>query len=134
MKKGQLPTDLELELLAVLWKLEKATVRDIYDTVKNRRNVGYTTILKFLQIMKEKGLVRRDESTRTHVYEAAEAPSTTRRRLLQHLIARAFGGSKISLMNVLFDSEEPLSRSDFLKVYEQIQRLRDQEAKIENDG
>ena len=67
------PTDAELEILRVLWKRGPSTVRDVYEELKQTKAVGYTTVLKFMQIMAEKGLVRRNEEQRTHVY-AAMAP------------------------------------------------------------
>ena len=92
------PTDAELDILRVLWDRGPSTVRDVHDALGDRRGVGYTTVLKLMQIMTGKGLVLRDESARSHVYRAKERPEATQRRLLRDLIARAFGGSAEALV------------------------------------
>jgi predicted transcriptional regulator len=92
------PTDSELELLTVLWELGPSTVRDVHEAVSRRRHMQYTTVLKFMQIMAEKGLVRRDETQRAHVYEAAQSREATQRQLAGDLLQRAFGGSAKSLV------------------------------------
>ncbi len=94
------PTDAELDLLAVLWELGPATVREACDRLAEQRGdaPGYTTVLKQLQIMHAKGLVSRDESQRTHVYRPAEPPRRTRRRLVRDLMGRAFAGSAKSMV------------------------------------
>jgi len=92
------PTDAELDILRVLWDRGPSTVRDVHGVLGDRRGVGYTTVLKLMQIMAEKGLVLRDESARSHVYRARERPEATQRRLLRDLIARAFGGSAEALV------------------------------------
>jgi BlaI family transcriptional regulator, penicillinase repressor len=92
------PTDAELEILTLLWALGPSTVRDIHNGIEARKPTQYTTVLKMLQIMAEKGLVRRDERQRAHVYEAAQAKEATQRQLAGDLLARAFNGSAQSLM------------------------------------
>jgi predicted transcriptional regulator len=92
------PTDAELEILRVLWNRGPSTVRDVYEELKRHRAVGYTTILKFMQIMAEKGLVRRDEKQRAHLYEAALPRESTQRQLVGDLLDRAFGGSATQLV------------------------------------
>ena len=92
------PTDAELELLTVLWERGPSTVRDVHDAVSRRRRTQYTTVLKFMQIMAEKGLVRRDEKQRAHIYEAAQSREATQRQLAGDLLQRAFGGSAKSLV------------------------------------
>lgn len=92
------PTDAELEILTVLWSLGPATVRDVYDSINRRRPVQYSTVLKFLQIMAEKGLVHRDESQRAHVYQAARPREWTQKQLAGHLMERAFSGSAKALL------------------------------------
>ena len=93
-----LPTNSELEILRVLWTRGPSTVRQVYDELKESRQVGYTTILKLMQIMAEKGLVRRNEEQRTHVYEPKAPQESTQRQLVDYLMDRAFGGSAMSLM------------------------------------
>ena len=92
------PTDAELEILTVLWSIGPATVRDVYEVIRRRRHAQYSTILKFMQIMAEKGLVRRDESERAHIYEPAKPREWTQRQLAGDLLQRAFSGSAKALM------------------------------------
>jgi predicted transcriptional regulator len=90
------PTDAELAILRVLWTRGPSTVRQIAEVMG--RESGYTTFLKLLQIMTEKGLVVRDESARTHVYEAAYTQDQTQRQLVTDLLERAFDGSAAQLV------------------------------------
>ena len=92
------PTDAELEILTVLWSIGPATVREVYDVISRRRPAQYSTVLKFMQIMAEKGLVRRDEKQRAHVYEAARPREWTQRQLAGDLLERAFSGSAKALL------------------------------------
>jgi BlaI family penicillinase repressor len=87
------PTEAELAILRVLWERGPSTVREVQEPLHEERGTGYTTALKLLQIMTEKGLVQRDESQRTHVYEAAVSEDHTQRQLVRDLLDRAFGGS-----------------------------------------
>jgi len=88
-----LPTDSELAILNALWEHGPGTVREVSERMERTRPVAYTTVLKMLQIMHQKGLVGRDESQRNHVYSAAVPRADTQDRLIDHLSARAFGGS-----------------------------------------
>lgn len=92
------PTNAELEILTVLWSVGPATVREVYDVIRRRRPAQYSTILKFMQIMAEKGLVHRDEKQRAHVYEAARTREWTQRQLASDLMERAFSGSAKALL------------------------------------
>ena len=99
------PTEAELTLLNVLWKMGPATVRQIHEVVSSTQKTGYTTVLKILQIMHEKSLVIRDESNRAHVYAAANSEIYTQSSLIKDLISKAFGGSTSKLvMRALDDS------------------------------
>ncbi|MGA9461191.1 MAG: BlaI/MecI/CopY family transcriptional regulator [Terracidiphilus sp.] len=91
------PTEAELELLRILWEKEPATVREIYDALDVRRAVGYTTVLKLMQIMTTKGLVVRDEANRAHVYRAAVSQDETQNEILKDLSLRLFSGSAAQL-------------------------------------
>ena len=93
-----LPTDAELDILTVLWARGPATVRDVHETVARRKPTQYTTVLKLMQIMAEKGLVRRDERERAHVYHPCRTKEWTQRQLAGDLLQRAFGGSPSSLV------------------------------------
>jgi predicted transcriptional regulator len=92
------PTNAELEILTVLWSTGPATVREVYTRLSHRRPAQYSTVLKFMQIMAEKGLVRRDESRRAHVYAAARPREWTQRQLARDLMERAFNGSAKALV------------------------------------
>jgi BlaI family penicillinase repressor len=92
------PTDAELEILTVLWSRGPATVRDVHETIASRRPTQYTTVLKQLQVMAEKGLVLRNEHQRAHVYESARPREWTQRQLAGDMLQRAFNGSAKSLM------------------------------------
>ena len=90
------PTDAELAILRVLWSRGPSTVREVAEVLG--REAGYTTVLKLLQIMTEKKLVVRDESARTHIYQAAYSEDQTQRHLVSDLISRAFDGSAAKLV------------------------------------
>jgi len=92
------PTDAELEILTVLWSRGPSTVREVHEALSRRKPMQYSTVLKFMQIMAEKGLVRRDEKQRAHIYEAAQAREATERQLAGDLLRRAFGGSTKKLL------------------------------------
>jgi predicted transcriptional regulator len=110
-----LPTGAELQILRVLWRSGPATVREVHDALGPRRRTGYTTVLKLLQIMHQKGLVTRDEAERSHIYRARIGESVTQRRLLRDLADRAFGGSAASLaMQAL--STEKASAEDLAEI------------------
>ena len=87
------PTEGELAILSVLWRRSPRTVREIYSEFNETRETGYTTVLKMLQIMAEKGLVMRDETQKCHVYQAALAQSDAQRWFLGDLMDRVFNGS-----------------------------------------
>jgi predicted transcriptional regulator len=92
------PTDAELSLLAVLWERGPSTVREIHDALGAAKGTGYTTTLKILQNMTAKELVRRDQSSRSHVYSPATGADQTQRQLLRDLLHRAFAGSRSKLV------------------------------------
>ena len=114
------PTNAELEILRVLWQRGPSTVRDVHAAVVRAEPVGYTTMLKLLQIMTDKGLVSRDASERTHVYAAAVSEATTQRRMVSDLMRRAFGGSTLALVQQALSSS-PASPQEI----KQIRRLLD---------
>jgi predicted transcriptional regulator len=92
------PTDAELAILRVLWSRGPSTVRQVHEALSQNRETGYTTVLKLMQIMTEKGLVERDESERTHVYQARFTQEATQQRLVSDLLDKAFGGSASQLV------------------------------------
>lgn len=94
----QKPTASELEILRVLWARGPSTVRDVHETLKTKKDMGYTGVLKLLQIMTAKGTVRRNESQRAHVYEAGRPAAQTKRQLAEDVLQRVFEGSASQLM------------------------------------
>jgi BlaI family transcriptional regulator, penicillinase repressor len=92
------PTESELEILQIIWDRGLATVREVHEELAKTKDVGYTTTLKLMQIMHEKGLVKRDESMRTHVYQAAVNKEKTQKHLLTKMIDTLFGGSSTQLV------------------------------------
>ena len=98
MTKIPRPTDAELAILRILWERGASTVRQVHDELSRERPSAYTTALNMLQIMTEKGLVRRDDSERTHVYQSRLTQEQTQRQLVRDLVDRAFGGSASKLV------------------------------------
>jgi BlaI family transcriptional regulator, penicillinase repressor len=94
----QKPTASELEILRILWARGPSTVREVHDSMKEKREMGYTSVLKFLQIMTAKGIVRRNETQRAHVYEACLPAEQTKRQLAGDMLQRVFEGSASQLM------------------------------------
>ena len=123
MNKAALPrpTDSELSILRVLWQLGPSTVRRVQEELNQNQTTGYTTVLKLLQIMNEKGLVNRDESERTHIYRAAIPEEETKQQLVTDLLKRAFGGSARQLVLHALSAKKA-SRKELA----QIRRLLDQ--------
>jgi predicted transcriptional regulator len=123
------PTDLELKILKVLWERGPSTVREVQEQLGPRRRAGYTTVLKMLQIMAEKGLVLRDESGRAHIYRSRESRRAVLGRLAKDLLERAFDGSAQQLMLHALDRRT----ADPEEVAE-LRRLLDELARAKNDG
>lgn len=97
-KKHQNPTESELEILQVLWDLGPSSVRIVNEKLNETREVGYTTTLKIMQIMTEKGLVTRDTESRTHIYHCKAKESETQKSLLNNFIAKTYKGSAMKLV------------------------------------
>jgi len=91
------PTEGELELLRILWDRGPSTVRDLYQEINSRRALGYTSVLKLLQIMTEKGLVEREESGKAHIYHPAATQNETQDQLVRDISERLFAGSAAQL-------------------------------------
>ena len=94
----QKPTAAELQILQVLWDRGPSTVREVHDALNLEKALGYTTVLKLMQIMTAKGLVRRDENQRAHVYEAQQPAEKTKRQFAADVLQRVFDGSARELM------------------------------------
>jgi len=97
-RSPQKPTASELEILRVLWTRGPSTVREVHDSLSEKKSLGYTTVLKLLQIMTTKGTVRRNETQRAHVYEAVLPAEHTKRQLAGDMLQRVFEGSASQLM------------------------------------
>jgi len=119
--KSPNPTEAELAILRVLWERGPSTVRDVTGELHAARGTGYTTTLKLMQIMTGKGLVRRDATTRSHVYQASATAEATQRQLLSDLLEKAFGGSAKRLVMQALSSARA-SREELAE----IRRLLDQ--------
>lgn len=91
------PTESELELLGILWEKGPATVRDLHQEIGARRGIGYTSVLKLLQIMTEKGLVEREEAGKAHIYRPAASQQETQNQMLRDMSERLFAGSAAQL-------------------------------------
>jgi predicted transcriptional regulator len=116
------PTEAELAILRVLWERGPSTVRDVQQAIEAERGTGYTTALKLLQIMTEKGLVRRDSRQRTHVYEAVLPAEATQRQLVRDLLDRAFGGSARKLVMQALSAERA-SKADLAEIRKLLDEL-----------
>jgi BlaI family transcriptional regulator, penicillinase repressor len=92
------PTDAELAILRVIWQRGPSTVREVWEQLSPTQHTGYTTVLKIMQIMSEKGLLTRDESDRSHVYRVARSEEQTQRQVVGHLLDRLFAGSALKLV------------------------------------
>jgi BlaI family transcriptional regulator, penicillinase repressor len=116
------PTPAELEILRILWKEGASTVRDVQEVLEKERPTGYTTVLKLLQIMTDKGLVQRDETARAHVYTAKAPEQQTQQQLVHDLLERAFGGSAIKLVMQALSSART-SPEELARIRELLDRL-----------
>lgn len=92
------PTESELEILSLLWPMKRATVREIHEKLAESKDTGYTTTLKIMQIMQAKGILGRDEQTRTHVYYPLIEEKATQQNLVNNFMSTAFGGSAKNLV------------------------------------
>jgi predicted transcriptional regulator len=121
------PTESELEILQILWQRDLATVRDVHEELAKSKDAGYTTTLKLMQIMHEKGLVKRDESMRTHIYQAAVNKEKTQKHLLNKMIDSLFGGSSTQLvLQALGSGEQKVSSEELEKIQKLINNLKNQ--------
>jgi BlaI family penicillinase repressor len=120
------PTESELEILQTLWSRGLATVREVHEELARTKDVGYTTTLKLMQIMHEKGLVKRDDSMRTHVYQAAVNKEKTQRHLLSKMIDNLFGGSPTQLVIQALGEQHNASPEELEKIQALLNNLKNQ--------
>ena len=121
MQPATRPTDAELAILRVLWERGPSTVRQVFEVLSAERELGYTTALKMLQIMHEKGLVQRDVTDRIHVFSATQTQVQTQRNLLDDLLDKAFGGSSLSLVMQALATRKA-SREDLAEIRRMLDR------------
>lgn len=119
-KKSQLkPTAAELEILAVLWDRETATVKEVHEVISARKPTAYTTVLKTMQIMTEKGLVEPDKTSKAHVYRPAQSQTETKKSLVTDLIEKVFRGSALRLVQHVLESK-PASAQEIKEIRKMI--------------
>ena len=109
------PTEAELSILSVLWQRGSATVREVFEILNQTKPTGYTTVLKMLQIMDEKGLVERDMTAKAHVYRAKLAQKEAQRNFVSNLLDKVFGGSAKQLVLQALESK-PASAEDLKEI------------------
>jgi len=118
------PTDVELQILAVLWAQGPSTVREVHQALSPQRDTGYSTTLKMLQVMREKGLVVRDDSARPQRYAAEKTKGQTQLQMLDELTRKAFGGSAGKLVMQLLSASR-VSAEELEEMQRLIQRARE---------
>lgn len=123
MQKAIKPTESELEILQVLWQKKNATVREVHDELSKTRDIGYTTALKLLQIMFEKGLVTRDDSSKTHIYIPAVTREKTQKQLVGKMINTLFSGSSTELVMQALGNQQT-SKEELDEIQKMLDNLR----------
>lgn len=121
------PTEAELEILRVLWQHGDCTVRQVHDSLARDNPVAYTTVLTTLQIMHQKGLVKRDESERAHVYAASLSQRRAQKRFLGKLLHRVFEGSSTELVMQALGSGKPASSEELAMIRARLKELEEQQ-------
>ena len=125
MAKQIKPTEGELEILQVLWQKGAATVREVHETILQSKEAGYTTTLKLMQIMFEKGLVVRDDRAKTHIFRANVSKESTQNQFVGKMINSLFGGSSTQLvMNAL--GSQPHSKAELDEIQQLLDNLKNQ--------
>jgi BlaI family transcriptional regulator, penicillinase repressor len=126
------PTTSELEILNILWEREKATVREVYEIINESKPLTYTTVLKLMQIMTEKDLVKRDEEGKAHLYRANIARTETQKGLVTELIDKVFRGSAMQLMQHLLD-EKKTSPQEMKEISQMLLKAKKEVKEKENE-
>jgi predicted transcriptional regulator len=122
--KAPKPTDAELIVLRVLWQRGPSTVREVWEQTAPRQRTGYTTVLKIMQIMFEKGLLKRDDTARSHVYSAAVSEEQTQRQVIRHLLERVFSGSapKLVMQALATKKASPAELAEIRNLLDEVER------------
>jgi predicted transcriptional regulator len=105
MDKQTKPTAAELEILSILWEKEAATVKEVHEVINARKPTGYTTVLKTMQIMREKGLLERDDANKAHIFRVAQAQNEMQKSLVSDLIEKVFRGSALKLVQHVLEAK-----------------------------
>ncbi|MFN2500891.1 MAG: BlaI/MecI/CopY family transcriptional regulator [Pyrinomonadaceae bacterium] len=116
------PTPAELEILDILWQRKAATVREVYEEISERKNTAYTTVLKTMQIMQEKGLVEREVDVKAHVYRPRQSQRETQSGMVSNLLEKAFRGSALSLVQHVLEAK-PASREELDEIRKMINEV-----------
>lgn len=119
------PTESELEILRVLWDKNEATVREVHEVLSEFKDSGYTTTLKLLQIMHEKGLVKRNDSGKTHIYQAIVTRERTQQQMLDKMVDSLFGGSATQLVMQALGNTTP-SAAELKEIQQLLDNLKKQ--------
>ncbi|HEY8915090.1 MAG TPA: BlaI/MecI/CopY family transcriptional regulator [Chitinophaga sp.] len=122
------PTESELEILRVLWEKGPSTVREVHEILEQSKDAGYTTTLKLMQIMHEKGLLERDASSKTHIYAAAVSQENTQRQLLDKMIDTVFNGSASQLVLQALGNHKS-SKEELEKIKQYLNEIEKQQRK-----
>lgn len=117
------PTDSELEILQVLWERGEATVREVHEELLQNKDCGYTTTLKLMQIMFDKGIVLRDDSSRTHIYKPNISREKTQKQLVDKMVDALFSGSHLQLVMQALGSHTP-SREELDEIQQLLDRYK----------
>jgi predicted transcriptional regulator len=118
------PTEAELAILRILWSIGPGTVREVWEQLNENQRSGYTTVLKTMQIMFEKGLVERDETERSHVYRPSRTEEQTQRQVVGHLLERVFSGSATKLVMQALSAKKasPAELAEIRKLLDEMER------------
>lgn len=121
MTKTNKPTAAELEILSILWEKKAATVKEVHEIINARKPTGYTTVLKTMQIMRDKNLVERDDTNKAHVFRAVEAQTEIQKNLVADLIEKVFRGSALKLVQHVLEAK-PASAEELKKIRKMIKK------------
>lgn len=121
--KAPRPTEAEIDILRVLWDQGACTVREVHERLHGDGSVGYTTVLKLMQIMHAKGLVARDDTQRAHVYRATVSKQRTQKRFLSEMVTRLFNGSPSQLVLHALGETPRASKAELKQIRELLDRI-----------
>jgi predicted transcriptional regulator len=123
--KNQKPTEKELEILQIIWEKQPVSVKDVHDALGGEDANGYTTILKLMQIMHEKGILNRERNGKQHLYQSAESPENTRQQILDKMINTVFQGSAMQLVMSALGNKQS-SREELREIKKYLEKLEEE--------